>query len=1232
MQNYRTVLPLCFTSLAWFTSAWADNPPVADFEVISNQELSVRLLNSSTDPDGDALKFKWNFGDSTTSASLNPLHTYSKAGTYKITLKVSDGKTAVKTSKTVTVNSSPVSDFEVVSKKGLKLSLGSKASDPDGDPLTYLWSFGDGGTSTEKDPVHTYAAEGTYKITLKVSDGKKTVKSAKSVEVIPNRAPAAGFEIAANDDLKVNLQNSSSDPDGDSLKYKWTFGDGTTSKEQNPVHVYAKAGTYKISLKVSDGSLTNTVSKSVTVKANQAPVAGFEVAENKDLMVNLQNSSSDPDGDKLKYKWNFGDGTTSKEQNPVHVYAKAGTYKVSLKVSDGKLTNTYTQKIKVNSVPQSDFAILARGGLSVRFESMASDPDGDTLKYRWDFGDGTESKAQNPEHVYETAGVYDVTLTVSDGTDNSESSRTVRVYKDVDFALRGQVVGYLENAKVCMDLDGDSQCSDSEPMTETDGNGLFSFDTSVDATLLNDTGYSCIFSDSCGESLPLRVVACSTPDTLKYTLGKQGTLDNAVAMSSTVFMSAVNESSDGLSRFRTDGLTVVNPFTTLTDYSVRNYGPYELTAGIYADALAMTADRFGLLQATVSGDYNYPGKLTEETRNALVTGEVLTRTGILPDSPARMHEIWQSNLTADELLEKRAESVKEDISYLSVKTANLDNAGIADEIETFSADSKYSFVKIAAHEADEYKCGLNKTGNVYCWGNNYAGNLGDPDVFPKDGYGLPVKNGARVADNYSARPVKVKVSDEEYLSNVIDVYAANGHACAVTYDGALYCWGSNVFGQAGIGVIDSEHDRVFYATRVVKGQQETEGDYLSNVASVTLTHNASCALTRNGEVYCFGENSVKQLGSSYPDDEIKNAWSLYSQEGIDISDLLTAVPYPVKVNFPDAVAGVKELVGGYWAYCALVENNDGDPHNLYCWGDDINGLVSHNWKQYLGEYMEKYAPVLMTQDLTKLADPDGTAHWFWHIYVPGGEWHPLFGQGVTQIRNAVRSENDEGLEFTNVTKVAIGAFDARLVVEKDLSSLLYGIYNQGTSLSTDWWSLITSDGSINGQKAGRVESRVEDIFTFLVSDTGSLYAFDADVNLYGMYGIGKTEYTFNWDSYRDEDGHYIGFITNPVKPVAKDGGMRWYLSDVADVAAGKRSVCALTAKKDDDGNRIPFRDLYCWGSSTFGQLGFDNGDGGFSYWEIAGEWTGYTSDNLYFDKPTRIEYNPKKITFSDSDQ
>lgn len=1335
MLNYRIAFPLCLTSLVCFTSSWADNPPVADFEVIGNKELSISLLNNSVDHDGDALKFRWYFGDDATSTALNPKHTYSKAGTYKVTLKASDGRTTVKAVKKVTVNSSPISDFEVISKNGLTIGFASRSSDPDGDNLKYLWSFGDGQTSSEKDPVHVFAANGIYRITLKVSDGRTTVKSVKSMEVVPNRAPVADFVVTDNKALRVSLKDISSDPDGDKLKFKWNFGDGTTSKEQDPVHLYAREGTYRITLKVSDGILTKSISKDVTVAANMAPVAGFEVAGNRDLKINLQDSSVDPEGDRLKYKWSFGDGTTSSEQNPEHTYTSAGTYTVSLKVSDGSLTNTFKKKIKVNSVPLSDFSVASRTGLRVRFESAATDPDGDTLKYKWNFGDGTTSAERDPEHTYADAGVYDVSLTVSDGTDKRKSTRTVRIYRNVGFALSGQVVGYLEHAKVCLDLDGDSKCSDIEPLSETDGNGMFSFDSSVNGDLLQGSSYECIFDNACQTLLPLRVIAYTTPETLKHTLGKMGRLDNGVVMSSTVFVSQVKEPTDGTSRFRSEEFAIINPFTTLTDYSVRNC---EVTKEIYRNALSETAERFGLQLDTAVSDYNYPAdSATEDELRTLVTAEMLARTGILPNSLSRMEDIWRSEFTVDELLEKRTEALREDISYVLAKTAGLDNGGRADAIDSFSSDAKYSFVKIAAHEADEYKCGLNKTGNVYCWGNNFAGNLGDPDVYPKDRYGMPVKNGAAVDDNFSANPVKVRVDNDAYLSNVVDVYAANGHVCAVTYDGALYCWGSNHYGQIGIGVIDSDHDKVFYATRVVRGQQETEGDYLSNIVSVTLTHNASCALTRNGEVYCFGENSVKQLGDSYPDDEIKNVWTQYSQEGIDVGELLSAVPYPVRVRFPDTVGRVNELAGGLWTYCALVEKLDGDTHNLYCWGDDIGGLVSHSLMQYEDEYMEKYASVLRTRDFLELADSSGTKNERWHFWDMEGEWHPLFGRGVTLVKSASRSvgtsrhhftvENlqpdnieeslpedvqdvkswkavdqvdqnarneleecgtydtysdcylsynidvtvcytddigdsdcsqygiwdrnelkeilmrltgrgytvsslkvefdyEKGiyqtLELTNVTKVAIGNFDRSLVVEKDGDSKFCRIYNYLDSNVRIFEGLNTGT---YGQKIVKVELNTEHALAFSVSEIGDLYVSSFkpidtryDQKYFGMLGIGYYDTTdFN--------------ASTPHRPVAKDGIGRFFLSSVVDLSVGKRSVCALTTVMDDVGIPTPFRDLYCWGSSTFGQLGFDNGYGGFNFEDAFGEWRGYhTSDgNKYFNYEFRIEYNPKRVIFEE---
>ncbi len=348
-QRYRTALPLCLTSLAWFTAAWANTPPEADFDVADIRGLNVSLFNTSSDADGDKLSYKWYFGDNATSKVKSPEHTYAADGTYKITLKVSDGTTTVKKVQTVTVsNNAPVVSFDVAENYNRRVTLVSTSYDPDGDKLACKWNLGDGTTSKGCTVNHEYAADGTYKIVLKVSDGHKSAKAAKKVKVAgANQPPVASFDVIENAGLKIRILNLSSDPDGDALAYKWYFGDGSTSKEKDPEHTYAQPGVYQVTLKASDGNKTVKSVQNVSVIVNQPPVADFEVAEKSGRKVTLVNNSSDPDGDALKYKWYFGDGSTSKEMNPVHTYAENGTYSVVLKVSDGQVTKSKKMKISV---------------------------------------------------------------------------------------------------------------------------------------------------------------------------------------------------------------------------------------------------------------------------------------------------------------------------------------------------------------------------------------------------------------------------------------------------------------------------------------------------------------------------------------------------------------------------------------------------------------------------------------------------------------------------------------------------------------------------------------------------------------------------------------------------------------------------------------------------------------------------------------------------------------------
>ncbi len=141
------------------------------------------------------------------------------------------------------------------------------------------------------------------------------------------------------------------------------------------------------------------------------------------------NGSSDPEGTTLTYSWVFGDGNTSTTANPSHTYSTAGTYTAQLTVSDGT-NNTSASAITikvtqagVNNPPVASASANVAGGiapLAVTFSSAgSSDPDGTTLTYAWNFGDGSAvSTAANPSHTYSSSGVYSAVLTVSDGTNN----------------------------------------------------------------------------------------------------------------------------------------------------------------------------------------------------------------------------------------------------------------------------------------------------------------------------------------------------------------------------------------------------------------------------------------------------------------------------------------------------------------------------------------------------------------------------------------------------------------------------------------------------------------------------------------------------------------------------------------------------------------------------------------------------------------------------------------------
>lgn len=218
-----------------------------------------------------------------------------------------------------------------------------------------------------------------------------------------------------------------SQPNGNPIaKWHWDFGNGQTEVRSTAV-AFSKTfspGTYTVKLRVENqaGCLSEASSKTVTVYHDPVPkfIAKPSLCEKQ--TIKFEEQSTSVDGQILGWRWDFGDGTTSRDRNPEHIYARSGDYIVKYTaISEFNCEKTITQTIKVNVLPTVDFDIpnfCLADGMAV-FTNRSEISTNDQLTYLWDFGDAyanvqrpNTSTLRNGEHIYTRSGLYDVTLTV----------------------------------------------------------------------------------------------------------------------------------------------------------------------------------------------------------------------------------------------------------------------------------------------------------------------------------------------------------------------------------------------------------------------------------------------------------------------------------------------------------------------------------------------------------------------------------------------------------------------------------------------------------------------------------------------------------------------------------------------------------------------------------------------------------------------------------------------------
>ncbi|MCK9613534.1 MAG: PKD domain-containing protein [Bacteroidales bacterium] len=385
--------------------------------------LNVCFNSSSTPGDAPITTYSWDFGDGGSGSTQNPCHVYSASGNYQVTLIVTDqnncSKSLIKPNY-VSVGSKPTAAFTYSNPVPCNLPATvafTNTSTPPG--YTSLWSFGDGGTSTQQHPSHNYTAAGTYNIRLIVSNNgcSDTVFHPVVISANPFNANFTSDITSGCIPLTVNFTDLSA-PNASS--WLWNFGDGGTSSLQHPSHIYTSPGTYTVSLTSSNTggcSNTKTLTNYITVFAlpsvsfSGSPLQACHAPQNVSFTCSIPGI--------ISWQWNFGDGGTSSAQNPSHTYTQDGIYTVTLSITDNHGCSNSLSKINyiIISPPIVDFTATPPAGchpLTVHFNDSTS-----TISYitswTWDFGDGSPvSHLGNPIHTYIDTGNYIVSLTVTD--------------------------------------------------------------------------------------------------------------------------------------------------------------------------------------------------------------------------------------------------------------------------------------------------------------------------------------------------------------------------------------------------------------------------------------------------------------------------------------------------------------------------------------------------------------------------------------------------------------------------------------------------------------------------------------------------------------------------------------------------------------------------------------------------------------------------------------------------
>lgn len=368
--------------------------------------------------------YLWDFGDGYTSSSTNPSHTYTTVGNYAVTLIATNTFNCTKSLTKpgyIQLVQKPIANFTSATINGCAPPYNAIFTNTSANAVSYNWDFGDGGTSTNANPTHTYTTTGSFNVRLIAtnSSGCKDTflrTSYVNVGILNSQFSASQTSVCAG--TTVSFTNTTTPPGSSSA---WRFDGVATSGQTSPSFTYNTAGSYTARLISTLNGCSDTATQNITVLPK--PTAQFSSNDTIGCSVPFTSNFTNSSSGATSYAWAFGNGATSTNTNPSYTYTSLGNYSVKLVATAANGCKDSITKIAYIRLQQPTATITANpnGGCSPLNVSLTANISSllPVTNYSWNFGDGSSvvscGSCPNQTHVYTGTGSYTVTLTYTTG-------------------------------------------------------------------------------------------------------------------------------------------------------------------------------------------------------------------------------------------------------------------------------------------------------------------------------------------------------------------------------------------------------------------------------------------------------------------------------------------------------------------------------------------------------------------------------------------------------------------------------------------------------------------------------------------------------------------------------------------------------------------------------------------------------------------------------------------------